>query len=314
VTVGSSPRILGRPAPRRVVDTLLGRFGPLFARAPRASLLLLGIPLAYLIVLYAVPVLLLLKDSFFAFDVATQRQGGFTLGHYIRYLTEPAYLRVIWSTLRIGLTVTLVTLVLGYPVAYALARAPQRVQQIMLAIIVSPLLVSIVIRTFAWTILLRTEGVVNSLLLSIGVIDRAIPILYTEAAVIIALVHVHLPFMIIPIASVLQKIDPSLEAAATSLGANSPRRLTEIVLPLSVPGIAAGSMLVLTTTVSAYVTPAMIGGERVLVMPTLIAQQILDIGNWSFGSAIATILIVVVMAAVVLYSRYIASRTRYLQR
>jgi len=279
-----------------------------------AFVLALLLPLVYLVLLYGVPVLLLTAQSFLSYDVGTGRTGGLTLGNYTKLLGDPAYLRVLWASLRIGCLVTVLDLVIGYPVAYLLARLSGAKKQIMLAVIVSPLLVSIVIRTFSWAVLLRTGGPVNQLLMVMGLIREPLQILNREPAVVIALVHVYLPFMIIPLSTVIESIDPTLELAASSLGANLARRFVEVVLPLSIPGIVAGCVLVLAQSVSAYVTPAMLSGNTFLVMPTLVQQQMQVLVNWSFGSAIAVELIVVVLAIVAVFSWLAESATKYRRR
>ena len=293
--------------PYAVLSDAFSRLG----RRSWAFLLLLLFPLTYLVLMYAVPVLLLIGRSLLSYDVATQVTGGFTLENYARFLRDPDYLRVLATTLRIGVAVTILDLVIGYPVAYLLARISGMRKQVLMAIIVSPILVSIVIRTFSWAIVLRGSGPLNQLLMGIGLIEHPLRLLYTETAVIIALTHVYLPFMIIPLSTVIESIDPTLELAASSLGANAVRRFFEVILPLSLPGITTGCMLVLTMAVSGYVTPAMLSGNRFLVMPTLVAQEMQVLINWSFGSAIAVVLIVVVLAIVGLFSALSDSAAKY---
>lgn len=277
-------------------------------------MLLLLLPLIYLVLLYAVPVLLLTAQSFLTYNVSTRSSGGLTLDNYVKVVTDPAYQRVLVTSLRIGFLVTILDLVIGYPVAYLLARLSGAKKQILLAAIVSPLLVSIVIRTFSWAILLRSGGPVSHFLQATGLIQEPLQILNREPSVVIALVHVYLPFMIIPLSTVIESIDPTLELAASSLGANVWRRFVEVILPLSIPGIVAGCMLVLTTSVSAYVTPAMLSGNTFLVMPTLVQQQMQVLVNWSLGSAIAVELIVVVLAIVGVFSWLADSATKYRSR
>jgi ABC-type spermidine/putrescine transport system permease subunit I len=276
-----------------------------------AFLLLLLLPLIYLVLLYGIPVLLLTAQSLLSYDVNTRRTGGLTLENYTKILSDPDYLRVLLTSLRIGFLVTVLDLVIGYPVAYLLARVSGARKQILLAVIVAPLLVSIVIRTFSWAILLRSGGPVNQFLMATGLIGEPLQILNREPAVVIALVHVCLPFMIIPLSTVIESIDPTLELAASTLGANVSRRLVEVIFPLSIPGILAGCMLVLTTSVSAYVTPAMLSGNTFLVMPTLVQQQMQVLVNWSLGSAIAVELIVVVLAIVWLFSWLAESASKH---
>ncbi len=279
-----------------------------------AFLLLLLLPLGYLVLFYGIPVLLLVNQSFLSWNVVTQRTGALTLENYTKIISDAAYLRVLWTSLRIGFLVTVLDLVIGYPVAYLLARLSGIKKQILLACIISPLLVSIVIRTFSWAVLLRSGGPVNQFLMAIGLIQEPLRLLNREPAVVIALIHVYLPFMIIPLSTVIESIDSTLELAASSLGANSLRRFIEVILPLSIPGVAAGCMLVLTTSVSAYVTPAMLSGNTFLVMPTLVAQQMQVLVNWSLGSAIAVELIVVVLTIVGVFSWLAESASKYRNR
>jgi putative spermidine/putrescine transport system permease protein len=307
----------GGPSSARPYGQVYAQLSNALARLERrrwAFLLLLLPPLIYLALLYAIPVLVLTAQSFLSYDATTRGTGGFTLDNYTKALTDPSYLRVLWTSLRIGFLVTALALVIGYPIAYLLARLSGPKKQILLAVIVSPLLVSIVIRTFSWAVLLRSGGPVNQVLMATGIIREPLQILNREPAVIIALVHVYLPFMIIPLSTVIESIDPTLELAASSLGANVWRRFVEVILPLSLPGIVAGCMLVLTTSVSAYVTPAMLSGNTFLVMPTLVQQQMQVLVNWPFGSAIAIELIVVVLAIVGVFSWLADSATKYRRR
>jgi putative spermidine/putrescine transport system permease protein len=280
-------------------------------RKPWAFILLLVLPLTYLTLLYALPLLLLFSRSLFSYNVATQVTGGFTFENYTRFLTDTDYLRVLWTSLRIAVLVTLLDLVIGYPIAYLLARSTGTIKQVLLAIVISPMLVSIVIRTFSWALLLNAGGPVNRFLMATGLVQEPLQIMYHEPAVIIALVHVYLPFMIIPLSTVIERIDSTLEHAASSLGANVVRRFVEVIFPLSLPGVAAGCMLVLTNAVSAYVTPAMLSGDRFLVMPTLVQQQMQVLVNWSFGSAIAIVLMVVVLGIISLFSWFTDSASRF---
>ena len=293
---------------------LYGASSEILSRLERKSwafILLLLVPLTYLVLVYGLPILILIARSLFSYNPVTGITGGFTLNNYWHFLRDPAYLNVLWSSLRIGLLVTILDLVIGYPVAYLLARISGTKKQILMACIVSPLLVSIVIRTFSWEVLLRGSGPVSHILMAIQIIREPLRVLNTETAVIIALVHVYLPFMILPLATVIESIDPTLELAAGSLGANNLRRFIEVVFPLSIPGVAAGCMLVLTTSVSAYVTPAMLSGGTFLVMPTLVAQQMQVLVDWSFGSAISVVLIVVVLTIVALFSWWAESASKY---
>ena len=272
-----------------------------------AFLLLLLPPLLFLTLFFVVPMAMFLREGFVAVDPHSAART-LSFGNYVRFLGSPDYLKVLWNTLRLGVIVTFLCLLLGYPLAYAMARFGPRWQRWILVAVISPLMVSVVIRTFAWQVILRNRGPLNDFLIATGIVDTPVRLLFTFTGVVIGLVHVFLPYMVLPLASVIEKIDPRLEEAARSLGANVFRRFFEVVLPLSMPGILAGSMLVFTASVSAYVVPELLGGERVQVVPTMVTQQILILLDWQFGAAIATILILLTLLVLALY-RWLSRRS-----
>jgi putative spermidine/putrescine transport system permease protein len=265
-----------------------------------AFLLLLLPPLLFLIMFFIVPMALFLREGFVAVDPHSAART-LSFGNYVHFLGSPDYLKVLWNTLRLGVIVTFLCLLLGYPLAYAMARFGPRWQRCILVAVISPLMVSVVIRTFAWQVILRNRGPLNDFLIATGIVHSPLRLLFTFTGVVIGLVHVFLPYMVLPLASVIEKMDPRLEEAARSLGANVFRRFFEVVLPLSMPGILAGSMLVFTASVSAYVVPELLGGERVQVVPTMVTQQILILLDWQFGAAMATILIMLTLLVLLLY-------------
>ena len=265
-----------------------------------AFLLLLFPPLLFLIMFFVVPMALFLREGFVAVD-AHSAERTLSFANYVHFLGSPDYLKVLWNTLRLGVIVTFLCLLLGYPLAYAMARFGPRWQRWILVAVISPLMVSVVIRTFAWQVILRNRGPLNDLLIATGIVHSPLRLLFTFTGVVIGLVHVFLPYMVLPLASVIEKMDPKLEEAARSLGANVFRRFFEVVLPLSMPGILAGSMLVFTASVSAYVVPELLGGERIQVVPTMVTQQILILLDWQFGAAMATILIMLTLLVLLLY-------------
>lgn len=270
------------------------------AQKRHAYLLLLLPPLIFLVVFFVLPMLIFLREGFIGVDEAT-RERSLTLANYVRFLGTPAHLKVLWNSLKLGVVVTGLCLVVGYPLAYAMARFGPRWQRWILIAVISPLMISVVIRTFSWQVILRNKGPLNDFLIAIGIVDTPVRLLFTFTGVVIGLMHVFLPYMVLPLASVIEKMDPKLEEAARTLGANAFRRFLEVVLPLSVPGILAGSMLVFTASVSAYVVPELLGGERVQVIPTMLTQQILILLDWQFGAAISTILIALTFAVLVAY-------------
>jgi len=229
---------------------------------------------------------------------------GFTLGNYVRVLADSYYLGVLADTLLLGITTTVICLVLGYPVAYHLARTDSRWKGLLYVFVLSPLLVGVVVRSFGWLILLSNNGVVNQTLIDLHLIDSALALMNNRFGVTVALVHVFLPFMILPLIGAIQSIDPNLEAAGRSLGATQLKVFQKIYLPLSWPGIQAGSILVFVLALSAYVTPVMLGGAQVKTMSVLVVQSLIDNFQWPTGAALALILSMTGALAVWLYARF----------
>ncbi|MCJ9754241.1 ABC transporter permease [Neorhizobium sp. BETTINA12A] len=270
------------------------RFGPLLLIAPAATLLGVFLVLPYLNIVVM---------SFRMPGQGTPYGPGFTLGNYGKFFSDFFYIQQVINTLWIGFLTTFICLVLGYPVAWQLARGASTFRALGYALVLSPLLVGIVIRSYGWTILLGNNGIINRTLTGWGLIDGPLPLMYNALGIIIALVHVFLPFMILPIMSAIQGIDPSLEAAARSLGASKVTSFRRITLPLSLPGIQAGCILVFVLSLSAYVTPSLIGGLRVKTMAVTVVDALIDTFQWPFGSALALMLSVTGAIFVVIFGR-----------
>jgi putative spermidine/putrescine transport system permease protein len=229
---------------------------------------------------------------------------GFTLEHYQGLLEAPVYLRVLGNTMRIALIATVANVLIGYPLAHWMARMQSRLgHALVLMAVIAPMLTGIVVRTFAWMTILQDKGVINTLLIQWGVIEKPLPLRYTEFGTIVALVHIYVPFMVLTLTGVIGRIDERLEQAARSLGAGRLRAFVEVTLPLSLPGILAGSLLVFALSISAYVTPSLMGGTDVLTLPMLIAQQVGTSFNPNFAGALGVILLLVSLAIVVAYNR-----------
>ncbi len=229
--------------------------------------------------------------------------SSLTLYNYFHFFKDPFYLDILWSTIKLGVVVTVITLVLGYPVAYFLVRTRLPFKNWLRLAVVTPLLVSVVIRTYGWLILLSDRGLVNQALVGLGVTDRPVKLLFTYNGVLIGLTHVFLPFMILSLVGVIENINPSLEEAAENLGANWIQRFFWITLPLSLPGIVAGSLLVFSLSIAAYVTPELLGGPSLLMLSTMIYQQIMVVLDWGFGAAIAAILLCVTLLVIFIYTK-----------
>lgn len=265
---------------------------------------LLALPAVLLLGIFLViPYLNIVLMSFRTPGQGTPYGAGFTLANYLRFFSDGFYLFQVFNTLWIGALTTLICLVVGFPVAWQLARGNMRFRGLAYGLVLSPLLVGIVIRSYGWTILLGNAGLINRTLMSMGIIDGPLPLMYNALGIVIALVHVFLPFMILPIMASIQGVDPSLDAAARSLGASRFTAFRRITLPLSLPGIQAGCILVFVLSLSAYVTPSLIGGLRVKTMAVTVVDALIDTFQWPWGSALALMLAMTGAICVVIFSR-----------
>jgi putative spermidine/putrescine transport system permease protein len=229
---------------------------------------------------------------------------AFTTRHYARMIDDPFYLEVIWTTIRIGLVTTLVALAIGYPLAHWMARIRSRTgHALLLMAVLAPMLTGIVVRTFAWMTLLSDKGVINQTLISLGLISQPLKLMYTETGIVVGLVHIYVPFMVLTLTGVIGRIDERLEQAAENLGASPLRAFIEVTLPLSLPGILAGSLLVFALAISAYVTPILLGGFQIMTLPILIYQQISANFNVGFAAALGIVLLLISLMLVIAYNR-----------
>ena len=208
------------------------------------------------------------------------------LSDFVDFFTDPFYLDILWTTFRVSLVSTLVSLILGYPTAYYMARTKSRLKNVMMIIILFPFLVSAVVRSYGWMVILGKNGLLNQLLQGIGLIKEPLEILNTETAVIIGMIHLLIPYMIMSLIGVLQSIDPNVEYAAQSLGASPLETFVKVVFPLSLPGIISGCVLVFTMSMTSYVTPKLLGGSKFRMMATMVVQEINVNFDWGAASAI----------------------------
>ena len=243
-----------------------------------------------LLIVFIYPVFTLLSTS------VTEPQPG--LHNYQKLLDQPVYLIVVWRTIWISVTVTTLCAVIGYPVAYYLASAPARIAAIALFALFIPFWASILVRTYGIMVIMGRTGVLNNALIAMGVIQRPIQFLFNTWIVIAAMVQILLPFFILPLYSVLKKIDPNLTRAASGLGAGGLRTFLRVYLPLSMPGVYAGGLIVMVFSFGFFIVPSLIGGRRDVTMPMLIIQQFEGQINWGFGAAIGTVLLVGTLAVI----------------
>lgn len=249
---------------------------------------LLILPAAALIFLFIMlPYINVLVMSFRTPATGTPYGEGFTLASYGRLFSDGYYGGALVETLILGIVTAVLCLAMGYPLALQIARAPRRWRGLLQAIVLSPLLVGIVARSYGWTIILGKVGVINATLKAWGLIEAPLPLMYNRTGILIGLAHVFLPFMVLPILSALQAIDPSVPSAARSLGASRWTVFRRVTFPLSMPGVQSGVILVFVLAVSAYVTPALLGGMRVKTMTVTVVDTLVDQFQWPFGSALA---------------------------
>jgi len=261
------------------------------------------------VLFFVLPFGVMAMMSLFSGNPITNPNAVPTTRHYQRFIEDSAgiYHDALWATLRIGLITTVISLLIGYPLAHWMARMHSRLgHALALMAVIAPLLTGIVVRTFAWMTILQDKGVINTTLIQWGIIKSPLHLMYNEFGTIVALVHIYVPFMVLTLIGVIGRIDERLEQAARSLGAGRLRAFIEVTLPLSLPGILAGSLLVFALSISAYVTPSLMGGTDVLTLPMLIAQQVGTSFNPNFAGALGVILLAVCLAIVVAYNHILA--------
>ncbi|MBP0583296.1 ABC transporter permease [Labrys sp. LIt4] len=270
--------------------------------------LLAGPNLLLFTVMVIVPLILTVMLSFRVYDYSTGIGDSLTLDNYLKVITDPYYLGIFWRTLKIAAITTAICALIGMPEAYILSRMREPWRSIFLLVILGPLLVSVVVRAFGWSMLLGPTGLVNAALQLLGL--GPIRLLYTETAIVIALVHVMLPFMVIPVWTALQKLDPMVEAAARTLGASRFTSFRRIVMPQATIGILSGSLIVFGLSASAFAIPGLLGGRRLKMAATLVYDEYLQELNWPLGATIAIVVLVANLAIMVTYNRIVESRAR----
>lgn len=275
------------------------------------SYLLLAPALLLFLAFFVAPLLVVALVSVLTGNPVNDPDVRLTAQHYAKLLSDRYYLDVLLVTLRVGLYTTIAALLVGYPLAYQLARLRSpTLRTLMLMAVLSPLLVGVVVRTYAWMTLLADQGVINSVLRGLGLTRQPVRLMYNEFGIVVALVHIYTPFMVLTLTGVIGKIDPRWEEAARNLGAGKLRAFREVTLPLSLPGVVAGSLLVFALSISAYVTPILMGGFSIITLPILIYQQVSGVFNFGFAGALGLILLVVSLVIVALYQRTMARVAR----
>jgi putative spermidine/putrescine transport system permease protein len=259
----------------------------------------LAAPLGLTYVLFfAAPLLILLVMSFSVDDNLT----GFTIASWVKFWGDPFYRGVVWDTLRLGLLAVAATSLLAYPLAMLYVASGPRARQILLFIILLPLLTSVVIRTFAWIAILAREGVINQTILALGLATTPLNLLQTELGLVIALTQIEMPLMLLPLITVMNQINPSLADASRALGGSKWRTFRKITLPLSLPGWIAGATLVFASSTTAFISQQVIGGARLVYLPSLIWQQAMVVYDWPFAAVASVTLLLAVLSGVSLFA------------
>lgn len=271
---------------------------PGLARVDREPAILLSPGLLFLVLAFLFPTIQLLVQSFLTVGA---EPGRFTLDHYAKAIVDDFYVGVALRTFRLALVITGLCLLIGFPLAVIIARVGQVLRTALIVLIILPLMTSVVIRTFGWLVILGPGGVLSWTLQQLGLIDRSISLMHTEAGIVIAMVQVLLPFLVLTTLGSLGQIPPSVEEAARVMGAGFFRAILHVTLPLSVPGLASGSLLVFALSISSFITPSLVGGVRLQVMAGSIYQQMTGSFDWGFGAALSVILLVTTLLLVVPY-------------
>lgn len=283
--------------------------GGMIERLSSSTRFVLGIQLSpllfWLIFFLFIPLLLIVFYSFCIRGFGGTIEYTFSLKNYIHFFITPIYRKVLIKSIVIALEVTIGTLIIAYIPAYYIATVKMKNRLILLILMIVPFWTSLLIRNYSWILILGREGIINVYLMKLGIISKPLELLYTEFAVVLGLVHWVLPFMVFPLFSTLDNIDFDLVDAAKNLGANELQAFWRITLPLSMPGIAAGCLLVFILTVGSFVTPALLGGPEDLMITMIITQRFLTLFDWPFGSAASIIYLMLMILFILLYDRFI---------
>ena len=252
--------------------------------------------LVLVVIFFVVPVLMLLMRS------VLEPEPG--LQNYAALLGSTTYLRIFLNTFIVAGVVTVVSVLIGYPVAWLLAIMPEKWSRLVLAIIILSMWTNLLARTYAWMVLLQRTGVINKSLIGLGLIDKPLPLVNNLVGVTIGMTYIMLPFVILPLMGVIRSIDPAILRAAALCGANRMQCFTRVLLPLSLPGIAAGALMVFVMSLGYFVTPALLGGTSNMMLAELVAQFVQSLVNWGMGGAAALVLLVVTLALYAVQLRY----------
>jgi spermidine/putrescine transport system permease protein len=296
---GGSPITNGSPATPAFIRAILAYLRP---RRRLRKTLIAGPVALWLLIFQAIPLGLILVTSFGRRTPLGGIEWTFTLSNYARFF-DSLYLGVLKDSFIVALVVTLATLVVGYPLAYWIAQRPPAKRATWLMLVIVPFWTSMLVRTYAWIFLLRNNGLINSFFKAIGLTEEGFKLLYTQGAAILGLAYMLLPFMVLPIYTAVEKLDGRLIRAAYDLGARPVRTFIQVVLPLTMPGVAAGAILVFVPAIGLFYVADLLGGGQTLLIGNLIQRQFTAARDWPFGSAASVILTVITVGLIALYLR-----------
>ncbi len=269
------------------------KFGPVWTISPVAL---------WIAVFFSVPLGLVLFVSFMTRGLYGGIEYTFTLDNYVRFF-DPLYGKILWESVLVAACTTSLCLLFGYPFAYIVARSPRKYRNLLLLLIVIPFWTNSLIRTYAWIVLLRTEGVLNTALMKLGLIAEPLPMLYNDGAVLVGLAYTLFPFMVLPLYASIEKLDPAYLEAAGDLGAKPWQTFMHVTLPLTAPGIVAGSLLVFVPTLGLFFIPDLMGGSKSMLIGNLIKNQFLSARDWPFGSAVSIVLMALTLLMIAVYAK-----------
>jgi len=275
-------------------------------RHPQLSYALLaGAAGAFLAIFFGYPLLNVLRFAFFHPDLTGE--------HFREIFQDPAghYLRVFMTTFRVAGIVTLLTLILGYPMASLLLRAQEKWQKILMICVILPFWTSVLVRTYAWMVLLGRRGLINDVLIQLGLIDGPVQLLFNTTGTIIGMTHIMLPYMIFPLYSVMRNIDPQLTAAAYTLGARPWQAFLRVFFPLSLPGVFGGGLLVFIISLGFFITPALMGGQKDLMVAVLIERRVMELLQWGLSAALSLVLLAATLLLVMVVRRFMKVETLF---
>ncbi len=257
----------------------------------------------WLLAFFVAPLLIVFVVSFGRRSLLGMVEYTFTLDNYLRVFTDTIYLRILWQSLLLAIGNTILCLIIAYPFAFFIARRSPRWQNILIFLVMVPFWTNFLIRTYALIFILRDTGLINSTLIGLGVIEQPIIIMFTQTAVMIGMVYGYLPFAVLPLYASIEQLDFNYVQAAEDLGANKVQVFLKVILPLTMPGVVAASIITFIPTLGAYVTPDLMGGGNTFLIGNLLQQQFMTVRDWPFGSALGFILMAMVLVATMIYFR-----------